>query len=325
MNVFDYVYSNNIDKLKEYLEFGDVNVLNERGMSLLHYSVIFNNHEIFDLLLDNYINVNICDAHGDTALHYCVINNRTGFLKALIRNNAIVDVRNNDGQTPLYKACALGRENLVELLLEYTSLNLSVKDDKNETIFMSLIRSRNMNLIRKYNIDETLINTPNYIGETPLHIASKVGDVNVIKFLLENKAFVNAKNKTGETPLFYAVQGLNLEVISLLLKYGAVLDCKSTFGDTIYSMIPTYELSSYINDKSEQYKSYLYHSNYPLHYAIIIENIELVRKYAVIRNINHKDNFGYTPIELARLINNPKISLIIDEEKRRLDRNIDLF
>ena len=50
MNVFDYVYSNNIDKLTEYLEFGDVNVLNERGMSLLHYAVIFNNQEIFNLI-----------------------------------------------------------------------------------------------------------------------------------------------------------------------------------------------------------------------------------------------------------------------------------
>ena len=99
----------------------------------------------------------------------------------------------------------------------------------------------------------------------------------------------------------------------MLLKSGAVLDCKSTFGDTIYQLIPSYDLSSYINDKSEQFKNYLYHSNYPLHYAIIIENIDLVKKYCVIRNMEHKDNFGYTPLELAKLINNPTILEIIKE------------
>lgn len=311
MDAFDYIYSNNMLELKKYLEFGDVNALNERGMSLLHYAVIFNNQEIFNLLLDHYININICDSHGDTALHYCVINNRVGFLKSLIRHNAIINIKNNEGQTPLYKACALGRENLVDLLLEFTTINLFDKDNKDETIFMAMIRSRNMTLIEKYLPEGNLINICNYIGETPLHIACKVGDMNVIRYLIDHKAFVNAKNKTGETPLFYAVANHNLDAINILLEHGAILDCKSTFGDTIYSLIPTYDLSSYINEKSELYKSYLYHNNYPLHYAIITENIEMVRKYAVIRNINHPDKFGYTPLELAILIKNNKIISIV--------------
>ena len=74
MNAFDSIYSNNIYALKKYLENGDVNVKNERGMSLLHYAIVFNNNEIFNLLLENYINVNIKDNHGDTPVHYCVVN-----------------------------------------------------------------------------------------------------------------------------------------------------------------------------------------------------------------------------------------------------------
>ena len=59
MNAFDAIYTNNMSALKEYLETGDVNVKNERGMSLLHYAIVFDNPEIFELLLSSYINVNI--------------------------------------------------------------------------------------------------------------------------------------------------------------------------------------------------------------------------------------------------------------------------
>lgn len=313
MDAFDSVYANNISSLKEYLENGNINAINERGMSLLHYAIVFNNAEIFNLLLDNYININITDNHGDTPAHYCVINNRMGFLKTLIRHECDLGIKNKDGHTPLFKACALGRENMVSLFLETMKFDLYETDSKDETVFMALVRSRNLELLGKIKVDDEIVNTPNYIGETPLHIACHAGDLRVIDYLLKNKAFVNAKNKTGETPLFYAVAVQNKDVISVLLKAGAVLDCKSTFGDTIYNLIPTYELSSYINEKSEQYKNYLYYSNYPLHYAIIIENIEMVKKFCNIRNIERRDKFGYTPLELANRIHNDKILLILKE------------
>ena len=311
MNAFDSIYANNINLLKEYLETGDINVINERGMSLLHYAIVFNNSEVLNLLLDNYINVNIQDKHGETAAHYCVINNRMGFLKTLIRHNCDLNIKNEDGQNALYKACVLGRDQMISLFLETMEFDLNDVDSKDETVFMALVRSRNIELLNKIKIDDEIVNRPNYFGETPLHIATKAGDIKVIDFLLKNKAFVNAKNKSGETPLFYAVTIQNKDVISILMKNGAVLDCKSTFGDTIYNLIPTYDLCSYINEKSEQFKNYLYYSNYPLHYSIIIDNLEMVKKYAIIRNINHKDNFGYTPLELAKLIGNEKIMKVL--------------
>jgi ankyrin repeat protein len=88
MDALDSIYSNNPQALREFLELGDVNIKNESGLSLLHVAITFNNSEIFDLLLENYINVNMQDCFGNTPSHYCVINNRIGFLKMLIRHNA---------------------------------------------------------------------------------------------------------------------------------------------------------------------------------------------------------------------------------------------
>ena len=129
----------------------------------------------------------------------------------------------------------------------------------------------------------------------------------VLTYLLEHKAFVNIKNNQGETPLFYAVRAQNKGSINLLLKYGAVLDCRSTFGETIYDLVPSYDLLTYINEKSEQYKNYKYYSLYPLHYAIITENYPNVLKNRDVRNKEKVDNFGYTPIELAQKIGNDRI------------------
>ncbi len=311
MNAFDAIYSNNVMALREYLETGDINVKNERGMSLIHYAIVFANSEVFDLLLENYIDINIQDNHGETPAHYCVVNNRMGFLKTLIRKECNLNLKNNDGQTPLFKACSLGREDMVFLLLESMNFNLYEKDSKDETIFMALIRSRNLELLNKLKLDDKIIDIKNFSGEAPLHIAARAGDQRIIKYLLDHNAFVNIKNNQGETPLFYAVRSQNREAIDLLLRYGAVLDCRSTFGDTIYDLIPSYDLSSYINEKSEQYKSYLYHSNFPLHYAIIIENYPLVLKFLETKNIERKDGFGYTPEVLANKIGNARILKVI--------------
>ena len=313
MDVFDAVYQNNIQALREYLETNDVNVINQRGMSLLHYAIIFNSTEMFDILIDSYININIQDSFGDTPMHTAIVNNKLGFLKSLIRHGANPTIKNNDGQTPLYKACMLGREAMVYLLLESQSLNLYECDSKHETIFMALIRSRSMELLEKLALDDRIVDVKNCFGEAPLHIAAKNGDIRVCSYLIKQHAFVNIKNNSKETPLFYAVRNEHREVIELLLANGALLDCKSSFGDTVYNMVPTYDLQSFINEKSERHRTYLYSSNFPLHYAILIESLPLIRSSLSIRNINRRDSFGYTPLELAIKLENSEIEKLIKE------------
>ena len=45
----------------------------------------------------------------------------------------------------------------------------------------------------------------------------------------------------------------------------------------------------------------------------VIENLEMVKKYCNVRNIERKDNFGYTPLELANLIKNDRILRVLKE------------
>jgi len=65
---------------------------------------------------------------------------------------------------------------------------------------------------------------------TPLHIAVKSGDINIVRRLLDNGAKVDAKGAWGDTPLAWAVYDGLLDIAQLLIQRGAdVSDKYGTF------------------------------------------------------------------------------------------------
>ena len=313
MDAFNAIYTNDIQKLREYLATGDVNVKNEKGMSLLHSAIIFGNSQAFEALIENFIDIDIKDNLGNTPVHYCVINNRLGFLKTLIRKGANLTIRNESGESPLYKASILGRTEIIYLFLETMKFDIYETNNNDETMFMALVRSRNLDLLRNTVLDDKIVNVKNYRGAAPLHIASASGDLNVCSYLIENKAFVNIKNNDGETPLFYAVKYKNLDVIDILLKNGAIPDCKNKLNEGIFSDVDP-DVMNYAFEKMIKYRSMDYKKNFPLHYSIIIEDLQMVQNNLNERTINIKDKYGYLPLEVANLINNPRILALFNNK-----------
>ena len=68
------------------------------------------------------------------------------------------------------------------------------------------------------------VNRKNKNGETPLHLAIKIGVFDIIKLLLENGANIKLKNKNGITPFDLADEEMrvvfNLEdIYNNMIKY----------------------------------------------------------------------------------------------------------
>lgn len=59
------------------------------------------------------------------------------------------------------------------------------------------------------------------MGNTPLMVAARIGNVDAARLLLSRNAQVNATNGVGETPLIMAVQQRDLVMTRLLLAQGA--------------------------------------------------------------------------------------------------------
>lgn len=67
------------------------------------------------------------------------------------------------------------------------------------------------------------LNCVDYEGRSPLHIASRDGNIATVEYLLLNGASVHVRDRWGHTPIFVAVVGKHPHVVSMLRKAGAHL------------------------------------------------------------------------------------------------------
>jgi len=85
-----------------------------------------------------------------------------------------------------------------------------------------------------HNIDEA-----NLLGETALHVASKVNNLDLAQILVEHKANVDAQTKRGVTPIMLAAAYKNYEMVTFLLKKNANIKLKTCVTNRSVFDIPT--------------------------------------------------------------------------------------
>lgn len=120
-------------------------------------------------------------------------------------------------------------------------------------------------------------------GKTALHCAAKAGFMEVIDMLIEHGAEIDPENDKGQTPLVNAMLAKRLDVALRLLDAGA-------------------NPNVILNNRLET----------PLHAAVKLENIDLVRALLMTQNadLNARDKSDQTPLDLARQIGNDDIIAI---------------
>ena len=64
------------------------------------------------------------------------------------------------------------------------------------------------------------LNVKNIVGDTPLHIASRKGHINLVYAFINYGANVNPTNNIGETPIFGAVKDSTVEILKILFNNG---------------------------------------------------------------------------------------------------------
>lgn len=68
--------------------------------------------------------------------------------------------------------------------------------------------------------ESKLVNFRNMNGDSPLHIAARVGSVEISRFLTQQAVLnVNITNEQGDTALHDAVRGVHLGVVKSLVKF----------------------------------------------------------------------------------------------------------
>ncbi len=87
-------------------------------------------------------------------------------------------------------------------------------------------------------------------GDSILHEAVDVGNFETIKYLLDKQTLIDSKDVDGETPLFRAVRDANIDIVMYLVKKGADIHAENRFNQTpldIARALDTTEIFDYFS------------------------------------------------------------------------------
>ncbi|KAL0277456.1 UNVERIFIED_CONTAM: hypothetical protein PYX00_004724 [Menopon gallinae] len=122
--------------------------------------------------------------------------------------------------------------------------NVSKRNYKGETPLHLACRKGNLDLLQELIDAQACPNVQDNAGWTPLHDSVAYKRIEVVRFLLENGARVNTPGHENTTALHLAVTDGQTEIVQLLLKYGADKNARNIYGETPMDIIKKYNISN---------------------------------------------------------------------------------
>ena len=169
---------------------------------------------------------------GMTPLTYLInMGADDNILRKFAINKEVVEAKDERGFTALQEAVRLNNSDVVKFLLQNDADTQKNYEDGNTILLYALQENVQPEIIEtliKYGAD---VNKQNDSGVSPLQLAIKKNDKEIIEILLDNKAKVNAMDKNGQPLLFLAQKHLN--IVSLLLDAGADPDIAGNNGNLL--------------------------------------------------------------------------------------------
>ncbi|MBP5426384.1 MAG: ankyrin repeat domain-containing protein [Clostridiales bacterium] len=313
----------------------DINKLNDLGHPPLITAIINNKNKIIHQLLKrNTLDLNKETISGYTALEFALINNNYSLCKTLLSRGAKITnncsdllnfvIKNKDLK---FIKCIAESDNNQSFLLDYWYSLLEEAIIKNDLWLVKYFVSNGAN-----------VNTSYKMGDTPVILAIKTGNIELVKYLVSSGANINSQNNYSKSPLIFAIESQNLSFIKELIDMGADVNTSYNNGTTPLMLATTkkdlalvkyfIKMGSNINAKNDtgtcalsiaieqqdmpiinyllscNINTDIYHNSTLLHIAIKKKNLALTNcfvKYFIKEelSINKVDKNGNTPLLLA--------------------------
>ena len=164
-------------------------------------------------------NMDAKNGKGETLLHLAADSGDVEAVVLLLSKGAKAAQRSESGMTPLDLAYAHPASYDHALVAEKLITAGSQSSDPNFSYFSASVRSANFGL----RFDD---------GLTPLHFASREGQLGFIAYLIKKKVDTNAKSASGATPLHEAIRAGKIEAARALIAAGANVNARDAKGNT---------------------------------------------------------------------------------------------
>ncbi|XP_059139291.1 serine/threonine-protein phosphatase 6 regulatory ankyrin repeat subunit C-like [Physella acuta] len=335
--------------MQSLCQFGaNINALDNYGNSPFFTALLFENKEVSKYLLECGAVVNVICESLWTPTIVAVLSIDSELLHLLIQHGAIFDMgkyselmialehRNVEMSIALLKH---GADANVRDTKKTPALKIAIKQAIGGYIFDTPVeRSISNDGIQNWRdkiklVSESFLNNGANVsvtdneGNTCLHIAAELGDVNVLELFVAQKADVNVQNVKGETPLMIACSRGNIKAIRYFLTVGADVTMVDVNKDTAlhHTTLKAKEMWRYQNVILEMLPCTITNliannaniharngqGNTALHLAVKFDleySIKVLIEHGA--NINDQNNEGNTPVFL--MTNDKLIHFLVD-------------
>ena len=273
-------------------------VENHKGQTPFHLAIIHERYDLFDYFLSFHDCIDINDAtnDGETLLHFATSCSDLSYVKRIIAHPTFNSLNHRDkyGDTPVFNACRTGDIEMLTLIVGHKDCNLLAVNEANETIFTIACRMSNTKILC-FLFQKIICYPPklqNYLGQTLLHIASYMNNLDFVKTLASHDEIyslsedINLIDKINElTPLQYACAANDISLLKYLLE---VTNC----------------------DPDSRNKN----GNTVLHICCEKNFVDIARICIEHCSISVRNELGDTPIHVACKHGNHELALILMKE-----------
>ena len=319
-----------VDVVQELLRRNiDWNAKDALGRSAIHSAAINGSDRSLPFLLDlPGVDIDLQDINGNTPMHDAAgLLFESSVLKILLTKGGRTDIRNNRGKTPLDTARAKGtRKNVLVLKEKYADdfgipkrvmTGMSMEEPSLPQAAAQGDEAAVASILDTY-ADDKLVDIEekdDWLGRTPLHLATDAGHIRIVKKLHQAGASINVQDKYGRTALHIAAIRQRMSIARYLLRHGADLMIKDRWGVGVIE-----EASPSLQILLLQYGIEIevdMDINHLLFLAAEQGNMKAVKRLIEVGgDVQVKDPYGRSPYERAKQAGKASVARYLDQVGR---------
>jgi ankyrin repeat protein len=146
------------------------------------------------------------------------------------------------------------------------------------------------------------IDSHDFLGDAPIHVATQSGDEDTIIALLDAQANIEKRDRwQGNTPLLLAAKSKDVWTLELLLERGADVSQANRYGDTALHQAGNFEIIQTLVTAHADTNALNKEKRTPLHCHVANETGGAAIRYLLDAgaNVNAKDSYGNSPLHMA--------------------------
>ncbi|OGO91640.1 MAG: hypothetical protein A3F10_02455 [Coxiella sp. RIFCSPHIGHO2_12_FULL_42_15] len=202
------------------------------GWSIFHWAIFC--HQSMDVInsMLKEFDVNVRSNVNLTPLHLAARTGQFEMVEFLISKNADINARASSGATALLYATEKNYKNVVNMLLKYgadiflclretSEYHIRFKAREGDSPLHIAIRLGYKDIVKDFLRNRNIDVNAEVEGTTPLRIAAEMGHAEIVELLIESGVDINRRSPCGATALLLAVEKNHKRVVNVLIRHGA--------------------------------------------------------------------------------------------------------